>query len=86
MNTDIEIEPVGYSFQVENYKLWTCNLQYSGMGIGLGLLRFTEQVRPNHCHPITHLLNYTASFPRRPKSYSAALYKHLKSQSQEYLT
>ena len=50
------------------------------------ILRFTQQVRSNHWHPIKHLLNYTASFPIRSKSHSSALYKHLKSQSQGYLT
>jgi hypothetical protein len=37
------------------------------------ILWFTRQFFPNHWHPTTHLLNCTASFPRRSKSY---FYQH----------
>jgi len=59
-----------------SWKLWIMNMQPTVFWYmnrcGL-ILKFTQQVRPNHWHPITHLLNYTASFPRRSKSY---LYQH----------
>jgi hypothetical protein len=59
-----------------SWKLWIMNMQptvfWDMKRCGL-ILRFAQQFRPNHWHPTTHLLNYTASFPRRSKSY---LYQH----------
>jgi hypothetical protein len=74
-----------------SWKLWIMNMQptvfWNVNRYGF-ILRFTRQVRPNHWHPTTHLLNYTTSFPRRSKSYLyqhyifvSARYKHFKSQS-----